>query len=119
MSEHDTPRNGVADDAPDPVDRAYVQAEALLGEEDARAARRARVLAAVAREPGAPPVARPRSAWRQGGARWAGWLAAASIVGLGVVMLPETHQPARRLPPPIAPAAAPRTPSAAASLPPV
>jgi hypothetical protein len=38
------------DAAPDPIDKAYVQAEALLSDEEARAARRARVLAAVARE---------------------------------------------------------------------
>ena len=45
MSDHDA--------APDPIDKAYVQAEAMLDDEAARAARRARVLGAVAAEAGA------------------------------------------------------------------
>ena len=38
------------DAMPDPIDKAYVEAEAVLSDEAARAARRARVLAAVATE---------------------------------------------------------------------
>ena len=74
MSEHD--------DAPDPIDKAYVEAEAMLGDvlgdDEARAARRARVLAAVERETATPAVAPDTSLpsrrpdWRRGG-----WLAAA------------------------------------------
>ena len=41
------------DAATDPVDTAYLEAEALLSDDAARAMRRARVLGAVAREPAA------------------------------------------------------------------
>jgi hypothetical protein len=83
--------------APDPMDKAYVQAEAVLSDEDARAARRARVLAAVAREPvtplaaSSPSVRRP--AWRRGG-----WLVAASVAGLSVFVATQIHQPVWRQP---------------------
>lgn len=64
----------MVDRIPDPVDRAYNEAEKLLQEEAERSARRARVLAAVARDsdPRQKPV--PRFASR------GGWLVAASLV---------------------------------------
>ncbi|MFI4936360.1 MAG: hypothetical protein ACHP7N_17255, partial [Caulobacterales bacterium] len=79
MSDHDAPDNDAPerDAGSDPVDKAYVQAEAHLGDDDARAARRARVLGAVASEP-ATPISEPRPVRRQGGWRGGGWLAAAS-----------------------------------------
>src|SRR5580658_6686963 len=85
MSDHDA--------APDPIDQAYVQAEALLSDEGARSARRERVLAAVAREPATPLVAAlpKRPARRRGG-----WLAAASLtaLGAGVFVASQIYQPA-------------------------
>jgi hypothetical protein len=83
--------------APDPIDEAYVQAEALLSDDDARAARRARVLAAVAREPAPRPAASAgptRSpAWRRGG-----WLAAACVAGLSVFIASQLYEPLPRQP---------------------
>src|SRR5476649_969347 len=94
MSDHDTP---------DPMDRAYAQAEAILGDEAARAARRARVLAAVAREAATPPAhsspAIKRPAWRSGR-----WLVAASVAGLGVFLATQVYLPTLN-PPQVAPAA--------------
>ena len=85
--------------APDPVDKAYVQSEALLSDDAARAARRARVLAAVAREPATPQshAAPPkrRSPWRPGG-----WLAAACVAGFCVFLTARVYQPARDQAPP-------------------
>ena len=82
---------------PDPIDQAYAQAEAVLNDDAARAARRARVLAAVAREPVAPLAAASpsirRPAWRRGG-----WLAAASVAVLGMVVATHIYQPAGRQP---------------------
>src|SRR5580704_14380215 len=49
MSDHDA--------APGPIDEAYVRAEAMLSDDAARAARRARVLAAVGRVPAASMAA--------------------------------------------------------------
>src|SRR5450432_2247171 len=83
------------DDAPDPMDEAYVRAEAVLSDDDARAARRARVLAAVAREPITPPAASYPSIWRPARRR-GGWLAAAGVVGLGVFVATQLYQPAPR-----------------------
>ncbi|HZZ87304.1 MAG TPA: hypothetical protein VFE13_03125 [Caulobacteraceae bacterium] len=90
------------DDMPDPIDQAYVKAEALLRDEAARAARRAKVLAAVATEPAAPetPVSR-RSVWRRGG-----WLAAACVAGLSLIVVSQIYRPPPKLPP-VSPAAAP------------
>ncbi len=84
---------------PDPIDKAYAEAEAMLADDAARAARRARVLAAVAPEPMAPaePVRRPMH-------RPAGWLAAASVAGLGVFLAIRFYPPAERLEPAAAPA---------------
>ena len=99
MSDHDA--------APDPVDKAYVQSEALLGDQDGRALRRARVLDAAAREPAATPPdtfpPRPPSPWRRGG-----WLAAASVAVFCAVLVSRVYQPVREppaaAPPPPAPA---------------
>jgi hypothetical protein len=77
--------------APDPMDKAYVDAEAVLDDAAARAARRARLLGAVASEPVAPqaaPAAR-RPAWRS-----ARWLAAACVAGLGLLIAIQTYHPA-------------------------
>lgn len=101
MSDHDA--------APDPVDKAYAQAEAVLDDEAARAARRARLLGAIAREVEAPapavsPPSRSRLSWRGGG-----WLTAASVAGLGALLAVRLYPPimARREPPAQPVAAAP------------
>jgi hypothetical protein len=107
MSDHDA--------APDPIDKACMEAEAMLSDEAARAARRARVLAAVAREPvSAPEPGLPsprRSAWRRGG-----WLAAAGVAGFGLFLATLVYRPIMRQPPsepaaPAAPASATSTPA--------
>jgi hypothetical protein len=78
---------------PDPIDAAYLRAEAMLDDNDARVARRARLLQAVADEPAAAPVARsPRVG------RWGGWLTAAGIAGLGVLVASRVYQPPRQAP---------------------
>ncbi|HEY2178480.1 MAG TPA: hypothetical protein VGH15_07850 [Caulobacteraceae bacterium] len=88
----------------DPLDQAYVEAEALLDDEAARAARRERVLAAVASAPVAStPAPAPR---RRADPRWAGWLAAAGVVGLTVFTVSQIWRPIVRTP--IAPEAATR-----------
>jgi len=95
---------------PDPMDKAYAQAEAMLSDEAARAARRARVLAAVAGEAAAPtpaPAVR-RPLWRRGG-----WLVAASVAGLSVLIATQVSPPPR-----IAPPYAPQGPVPAAPPPP-
>ncbi|HEY1562775.1 MAG TPA: ankyrin repeat domain-containing protein [Caulobacteraceae bacterium] len=94
----------------DPIDRAYTQAEELLDDSNSRAARRSRILGAVAQEPlahTAPNLSsHRRPAWRRGD-----WLAAASIAGLGVFLATRVYQsapqPLRTMPtpPPFAPAA--------------
>jgi len=93
------------DAAPDPIDEAYLRAEAVLSDDEARAARRARVLAAVAREPATPPTAvaaaGSRRAWRYGG-----WLAAACVGGLSVIVAIQVYRP---------PSPQPRTPPAPAA----
>jgi hypothetical protein len=87
MSEHDA--------APDPIDKAYLQAEALLNDDDARAARRARILTAIARKPSTPVLGaastRHSPAWRRGG-----WLAAAGVAGFGLLWAADLDQPAHR-----------------------
>lgn len=107
MSDHDA--------APDPIDEAYVQAEAMLSDDAARAERRARVLAAVARVPAAsmaaaaapaPAAAGRRAAWRPGG-----WLAAACVAGLSLFLAVRLYQPVR-----IQPQTAPVTGAPAATL---
>jgi hypothetical protein len=114
------------DAAPDPIDEAYVQAEAMLSDDAARAARRARVLGAVAQAPApslaaaaagaAPAVAAPtvrRPAWRPGG-----WLAVACVVGLSVFLAVKIYQPTP-FQPQTAPAASPspKAPAPASEVP--
>jgi len=114
--------------APDPMDKAYAQAEAMLDDEAAGAARRARVLGAVAREAQASTsaVSTPpgrRLAWGRGG-----WLAAASVAGVTALVAIQLYRPAVTRPEPpaaeasveaaAAPAIAPaREPAAAARAP--
>ncbi len=105
------------DDMPDPIDQAYVRAEAVLDNDEARAARRARVLAAVSREPMAPPAVSPRSALRPA-RRPGGWLVAAGVAGLSVVLATQLYQPAPRLRQ-AAPLLAPLSPSAVTATAPV
>lgn len=109
MSDHDA--------APDPIDKAYAQAQSMLDDEAARAARRARVLAAVAADAEvAPPVAAPkRRVSRAAGA----WLAAASVAGISALVAFQVATPVRhraasppKLQAPVA--AAPAQPPAAA-----
>lgn len=106
MSDHDA--------APDPIDKAYAQADAVLSDDEARAARRARVLAAVARELATPPAAASpsmrRPAWRRGG-----WLVAASVAGLGLFVATQIYEPVRRQPLQTAPPPAPVSRSIATS----
>jgi hypothetical protein len=99
------------DAMPDPIDKAYVEAEAMLSDEAARTARRERVLAAVAR--GAKEASAPRARpplWRRGG-----WLVAACVTGLALFTASQIYQPPQ-LPPgkPIAVAVRPATGSKAA-----
>lgn len=109
MSDHDA--------APDPIDEAYVQAEALLSDDEARTARRTRVLAAVAHEgatPAASSTATQRPAWGRGR-----WLAAASVAGLGVLIATQIYTPPHQAPSaPTAPAAPIPAPRGIAAAPP-
>jgi hypothetical protein len=75
-------RDDMPELGPDPMDDAYLGAEQMLDDEAARAARRARVLAAVAQEPAATPAPAPSA--RRPMRRYGGWLAAACVAGLGV-----------------------------------
>lgn len=78
----------MSDRDPDPIDKAYAQAEAILSDEQARAARRARVLGAVAEATSdAASPATPR-AWRRGG-----WLVAASVGGLSLLVATQINTP--------------------------
>jgi hypothetical protein len=110
MSDHDP--------TPDPMDKAYVEAEAILSDEAARAARRARVLATVASGAAAPTASAPpirRTAWRRGG-----WLVAAGVGGLSVFLATQVYPPAPILQPPAPPTPAARLPTGpeTAALPP-
>lgn len=112
----------------DPMDRTYAQAEALLDDDAVRAARRARILAAVAvtTSDAETAPARPRSGWRH-----SGWLVAAGVAGVSLfiaiqinpppVMERPTAPPAPAMPPAAEPppaspplADAPREPTAIA-----
>lgn len=119
MSEHD-------DLTPDPIDAAYAEAEARLDDAEARAVRRARLLAAVESEaapqvalvaaaPAAPPPSvRKPSPWARGG-----WLAAACAAGLGLFFATQVVRPVRPPPPNVtAPARAPEEKPAALAPPP-
>ncbi|MFL5298482.1 MAG: ankyrin repeat domain-containing protein [Phenylobacterium sp.] len=95
---------------PHPMDKAYVEAEATLADEAARAARRARVLAAVGREaPSGEPAGASRTG-RRGDQRPLGWLAAASVAGLAVLIASRSDLAPPRPPVP-PPAPAPALPS--------
>jgi hypothetical protein len=95
------------DAMPDPIDKVYVEAEAVLSDDAARTARRERVLAAVAAR-GAPeasaPAARP-PLWRRGG-----WLVAACVTGLALFTASQIYQPPQL--PPGKPITAPVHPAA-------
>jgi hypothetical protein len=68
----------MVDPEPDPIDRAYAQAETLLDEQAERSARRTRILAAVAQDT-AVPVASDTKPVPRFNAR-GGWLVAASLL---------------------------------------
>lgn len=114
----------MSDQAPDPIDKAYAQAEAVLDDEAARAARRARVLGAVARDAEASPApapSRPQNPWRRHG----GWLAAASVAGVSLLVALQINPPADRRqaqppasPPPVAAAPSPAPAPSIAEAPP-
>ncbi len=111
---------------PDPIDKAYVEAEAVLNDDAARAARRAALLAALTQPDQAPqekpaPVITPapvryRPTWRR-----EGWLAAAAVAGLSLflalrVYAPTLHPHPATSPPPANAAAAPAAATAEAPL---
>jgi hypothetical protein len=102
------------DAMPDPMDEAYRLAERARDDEAARRARRDRVLAAVAQAPAIPATRpeRPRSLWRRGG-----WLAAACVAGLSLIVVTQVYRPPRRETPPVAPAGAPPSHPAPATAP--
>jgi hypothetical protein len=87
------------DAKPDPMDKAYAEAEALLNDERERAERRARVLAAVASEPAAAPEAASRSTGRGAWAR-GGWLVAAGVAGFSVLLATQVYLPSLKRPQP-------------------
>ena len=101
---------------PDPIDEAYVRAEALLSDDAARAARRERVLAAVGREPAAAAVAPAPRRRLPPVLRRGGWLAAACVAGLSLFIVDQVYQPAPRLPQtlPVSPTPAASAPGPAA-----
>lgn len=88
---------------PDPMDAAYLRAEQAMDDEAERAARRGRLLAAVAPAPEAPAP----PAWRPI-RRYGGWLAAACVAGLSAWTAQKVYRPApppAAMPPLVAPAA--------------
>jgi hypothetical protein len=103
MSDHNLPT--------DPIDNAYLQAEALLDDENARASRRARVLAAIAETPVDVAPASPSTSrsppWSRGG-----WMAAASVGAVALLLATQVYKPVPTASPgsqpPPAPSAAPR-----------
>jgi hypothetical protein len=116
MSDHEAPEHGAG---PDPIDKAYAEAEALLNDDDGRAARRARVLAAIARETMRPaaPLRTSRLAWARLAWRREAWLAAAGVAGFSVFLATRLHVPVQTLPSaaPPAPAASDQATSIAAT----
>lgn len=70
----------------DPIDKAYKDAESALADDAARAARRARVLAAVTEAPLVAP--RPRISWRIVGS-----LSAAGVAGVVVLLANRIDRP--------------------------
>lgn len=81
------------DPASDPTERAYVEAEAMLHDEAARAARRARVLGAVGAQAPAPQPVVSQPSNRRFLAGRGGWLAAASVAGLSAVLVAQYYSP--------------------------
>ena len=87
-------RSEGSDPGRDPIDEAYVRAEAMLADDDARLARRAAVLAAVGQSAAvparAPPMETSRSERRR--RRWAlpVWASAACAVGLTLLTVMRT-----------------------------
>jgi hypothetical protein len=80
------------DPMPDPMDKAYVEAETMLSDDNARAERRARLMDAVAME-SAPAAAAAAAAPtpsaptpRRFSLRRSGWLMAACVAGFGVLL---------------------------------
>ncbi|MGZ3275337.1 MAG: hypothetical protein ACXU8Z_16355, partial [Caulobacteraceae bacterium] len=104
------------DDAPDPMDEAYLRAEQGLDDEADRAARRARVLAGVAKDAAAP--ASPPPPRRRPFGRYGGWLAAAGVAGLSVVTASQVYRLAPRRQQIAPPTLAPSAPGAKAPAPP-
>jgi hypothetical protein len=102
------------DDLPDAVDQAYARAEALLDDACARAARRARLLTAVAAETSdTSATPSPPRRWATGRGRW---LAAASVAGLGFLVATQIYRPDDFHPPSAEPAASqPSTPAITAA----
>lgn len=105
------------DAIPGPTDKAYVEAEAVLDDESARTARRARVLAAVASEQATASASSShpvrRDAWRGGG-----WLVAASVAGMSALLTIQIYAPSpvrERPSPPVQAVASEAAPDAAAS----
>jgi hypothetical protein len=112
MSDHDP--------ATDPVDTAYARAEAVLESETARAARRARVLEAATLEPASTAAVAAAAARARRPPRWrhGGWLAAASVAGIAVLLAARLYQPEHEPAPPAAtpPAASAQAPAAPAQV---
>lgn len=102
------------DAGPDPIDAAYDRAEALLDDEAARAARRARVLAAVAQDaaPAQAPARREARAWGRRAWGRGGWLVAAGVAALGLFLAVQTYRPPIVEPPPPGPTVRPGASSA-------
>lgn len=101
MSDHDA--------APNPMDQAYVEAESVLNDQAARAARRARVLAAVAAQ---PQLAHATPSANRLFRRHGRWLAAASVAMFSLLVGLRFYQP--NLGAPDTPAARPTGATAAA-----
>ncbi len=148
MSDPNAPNDPIGDAAADPVDRAYAEAEAMLRDDAERAARRARVLAAVAAAqtepradvaPAATPVTSALPPPRRMSRNPAPWLMAAGVAGVATlvglrVAPPDMWRPPQierapptpktglvreaTPPPPTAMPAAPTDPSTAKAAPP-
>jgi hypothetical protein len=109
------PNDPIGGNARLPVDEAYAEAEAMLRDDNAQAARRARLLAAVAAqappetqaEPAraSAPVASSLPPPRRGAWKPAPWLAAAGVAGIAALVSFRITPPATVRPPQIAPIA--------------
>jgi hypothetical protein len=107
--------NDMPEPGRDPMDDAYLRAEQALNDEAERAARRDRVLAAVA--PQAAPAA-PAPSARRPIRRYGGWLAAACVAGLSVWTAGQVYRSSPRRQESAPPAVQPPAPSAAKAPPP-